>query len=120
MSYLFSKLGVIGYLAGSDEEMIMDIALEAGADDVVTEDDGAIEVQTSPEAFSDVKQALDEAGLTADYAEMTQRASTDVSLSNDDSEKVMRLVDALEDLDDVQEVHTNADYDEAFLEAGAD
>ena len=119
VAYLFNKLGVIGYPAGSDEEMIMDVALEAGADDVVTEDDGAIEVQTSPEAFSDVKQALDEADLQADYAEVTQRASTDVSLGGEDSEKVMRLVDALEDLDDVQEVHTNADYDQAFLESGA-
>ena len=119
VAYLFNKIGVIGYPAGSDEETIMDIALEAGADDVVTEDDGAIEVQTSPELFGDVKQSLEKAGLESDYAEVTQRASTEVSLNGEDSEKVMRLIDALEDLDDVQEVHTNADYDEAFLDAQA-
>lgn len=114
VAYLFNKIGVIGYPAGSDEELVMDTALEAGADDVVTEDDGSIEVQTAPESFADVKKALDGAGLTADYAEITQRASTETELDMENSEKLMRLIDALEDLDDVQEVHFNATFPNDF------
>ena len=114
VAYLFSQAGVIGYPAGSDEELIMDTALEAGAEDVVTEDDGAIEVLTTPGDFAAVKKSLDDAGLTADYAEITQRASTEVDLNVDDAEKLMRLIDALEDLDDVQEVHSNASFPDEF------
>ena len=114
VAYLFSQVGVIGYPAGSDEELIMDTALEAGADDVVTEDDGAIEVLTTPGDFAAVKKSLDDAGLAADYAEITQRASTEVDLNLEDAEKLMRLIDALEDLDDVQEVHSNASFPDEF------
>jgi YebC/PmpR family DNA-binding regulatory protein len=114
VAYLFNKIGVIGYPAGSDEEQIMDIALEAGADDVVTEEDGGIEVHTAPEAFGDVKQALDDAGQEASYAEVTQRASNEIELGGEEAEKLMRLIDALEDLDDVQEVHFNATFADDF------
>jgi len=114
VAYLFNRIGVIGYPAGSDEELVMDTALEAGAEDVVTDDDGSIEVQTTQDNFTEVKKTLKEAGLTADYAEITERASTDVSLDTEDSEKLMRLIDALEDLDDVQEVHFNATFPDDF------
>ncbi len=114
VAYLFSRMGVIAYPGSCDEEVIMDVALEAGAEDVVTEDDGSIEVQTTPENFNGVKKALDEAGLIADYADITERASTDVALDTEKAEKLMRLVDALEDLDDVQEVHSNASFPDDF------
>jgi YebC/PmpR family DNA-binding regulatory protein len=114
VAYLFNKLGVIGFPVESNEEQIMDAALEAGADDVVTEDDGAIEVQTSPESFLDVKNALQETGLEASYAEITQRASNEIELDTENAEKLMRLIDALEDLDDVQEVHFNAAFPDDF------
>jgi len=114
VAYLFSKMGVIGFPAGNDEEAIMDLALEAGADDVVAEGDGSIEVQTSPENFTTVKSALDEANLASDYAEITERASTETALDAENAEKLMRLIDALEDLDDVQEVHSNASFPDDF------
>ncbi|NOY16669.1 MAG: YebC/PmpR family DNA-binding transcriptional regulator [Gammaproteobacteria bacterium] len=114
VAYLFSRMGVIAYPGSCDEEVIMDVALEAGAEDVVTEEDGSIEVQTTPENFNGVKKALDEAGLIADYADITERASTDVALDTEKAEKLMRLVDALEDLDDVQEVHSNASFPDDF------
>ena len=114
VAYLFSKMGVIGFPAGSDEEVVMDAALEAGADDVVTDDDGSLEVLTSPEAFHDVKKALDEVGQSAEYAEITERASIEAALDTENAEKLMRLIDALEDLDDVQEVHTNATFPDDF------
>jgi YebC/PmpR family DNA-binding regulatory protein len=114
VAYLFNKLGVIGFPSGSDEEQIMDAALEAGAEDVVTEDDGAIEVQTAPENYVAVKDALKSAGLEPDYAELTERATTEIELDLEDSEKLMRLIDALDDLDDVQEVHSNAVFPDDF------
>jgi YebC/PmpR family DNA-binding regulatory protein len=114
VAYLFSKMGVIAFPAGSDEEVIMDAALESGADDVVTEDDGSLEVLTSPEAFHDVKKALDEVGQSAEYAEITERASIETALDTENAEKLMRLIDALEDLDDVQEVHSNASFPDDF------
>ena len=88
--------------------------LEAGADDVITEDDGSIEVQTLPDSFIEVKKTLEDAGLTAGYAEITQRASTETELDTENAEKLMRLIDALEDLDDVQEVHFNASFPDDF------
>jgi len=114
VAYLFSKMGVIGFPAGSDEEVIMDAALEAGAEDVVTEDDGSLEVLTTPETFIEVKQALGEAGQSAEYAEVTERASIETALDTENAEKLMRLIDALEDLDDVQEVHSNASFPDDF------
>jgi YebC/PmpR family DNA-binding regulatory protein len=114
VAYLFSKLGIIGYPEDSDEELIMDVALEAGAEDVVTDDDGTIEVLTTAESFAEIKKALEKAGLAADYAEVTERASTEVALDAEDAEKLMRLIDALDDLDDVQEVHSNAVFPDDF------
>lgn len=116
VAYLFTKTGQLLFAAGSDEDIIMEAALEAGADDVITNDDGSIEVLTAWEDFLAVKDALISAGLTPENAEVTQIPSTTVSLELDDAEKLMRLVDVLEDLDDVQNVYTNADISDAVIE----
>jgi YebC/PmpR family DNA-binding regulatory protein len=120
VAYLFNALGILGYPAGSDEDAIMEAALEAGAEDVVTDDDGAIEVQTSLEDFEAVRDAMVSAGLEPEMAELTQRASTDISLNTDDGEKMLKLLDMLEELDDVQNVFSNADFPDELLaqEAG--
>ena len=106
VSYLFSKKGVISY-ESADEEKVMEAALEAGADDVVTNDDGSIDVFTTPEGFGDVLDALEKAGLKPDSAKVSMIASTDAELDADHAETFMKLVDYLEDLDDVQEVYHN-------------
>jgi len=115
VAYLFTKLGVMIYSQESDEDKIMDTAIEAGAEDIVTLDDGSIEVLTSGEGFLNVKEALIIAKLTPDHSELTMRPSTTVELNLDDAQKVMRLVDMLEDLDDVQNVYTNADFSDEVL-----
>ncbi len=117
VAYLFNKTGLLSYPAGADEDAIMEAALEAGAEDVVTNDDGSIDVITTPEGFSDVKAAMAEAGLDTEMAEVTFSASTQAQLDRDDAEKLLRLVDILEDLDDVQEVYTNADISEEIMES---
>lgn len=116
VAYLFSQLGSLTYPAGSDEDAIMEAALEAGAEDVVTNEDGSIEVVTAPENFLDVKTAMLEAGHEPDMAEVTMRAATNVDLPLEEAEQVMKLVDMLEDLDDVQNVYTNADFSDDVLE----
>jgi YebC/PmpR family DNA-binding regulatory protein len=115
VAYLFSKIGTLTFPAGSDEDKLMEVALEAGAEDVVTNDDQTIDVQTSPEAFLDVKQAMLAVGLEPEMAEVTMSPSTSVDLGLEDAEKVMRLVDTLEDLDDVQNVYTNADFSDEVM-----
>ena len=115
VAYLFTKNGTLTFAAGSDEDQIMDVALEAGADDVQTHDDGSIDVLTSPEEFMNVKDAMKAAGLEPEMAEITMMPSTTVDMNLEDAEKVMRLVDALEDLDDVQNVYTNADFSEEVM-----
>lgn len=115
VAYLFSKIGVLNFAPGTSEDEVMEVALEAGAEDVVTEDDGSIEVVTDPDTYSDVKQAMKEAGLAPENAEITQRASVEVELDVEDGEKVLRFLDALEDLDDTQDVFSNAQIpDEAY------
>ncbi|MEE9320204.1 MAG: YebC/PmpR family DNA-binding transcriptional regulator [Granulosicoccus sp.] len=109
VSYLFNQLGVLNYPSGTDEDAIMEAALDAGADDVVTDDDGSIEVITTQESFVDVKEAMVAASFDPAHSEVTMRASTEVSLDVEQGEKLLKLIDALEDLDDVQDVFTNAD-----------
>lgn len=116
VAYLFEKKGLINFAPGADEERIMELALEAGADDVETSDDGSIEVSTAPENFSTVREAFEGAGIEADAAEVSMVAATTIALDKDDAEKLMRLSDMLEDLDDVQKVYTNADIDDDILE----
>jgi len=115
VSYLFSKIGVLAYPAGSDEDVIMDVALEAGAEDVVSNEDGTIDVVTTFEDFLSVKEAMITAGHEPEHADVTMKPSLSVDLNKDDAEKVMRLVDVLEDLDDVQNVYTNAEISEEIL-----
>jgi YebC/PmpR family DNA-binding regulatory protein len=115
VAYLFSKTGILTFAAGSDEDKVMEAALEAGADDVVTNDDGSIDVLTSPENFVDVKEAMAAAGLTPEMAEITMNPSTTVDLALEDAERVMKMVDVLEDLDDVQNVYTNADFSDEVM-----
>lgn len=109
VSYLFTKKGVISYPAGLDEDTVMEAALEAGADDVVVNDDGSIDVFTSPEDFGSVKDALDAAGLEAEMAEVSLIPSTKADLDLETAPKLLRLIDMLEDCDDVQEVYHNGD-----------
>jgi len=115
VSYMFEKQGVLNFPADSDEDTIMDAALEAGAEDVITDDDGSIEVLTAPDSFMDVKEALEAAGLKADNAEVTMRAENKSVLDKDGAEKMLRLIDRLEDLDDVQNVYSNADISDDVL-----
>jgi YebC/PmpR family DNA-binding regulatory protein len=115
VAYLFTKQGVISYSPGANEEAILEVALEAGADDVASNDDGSIDVLTSPEQFLNVKQAMLAAGYEPENAEVTMQPSISVDLELEDAEKVMRLVDALEDLDDVQNVYSNADFSDEVM-----
>ena len=115
VAYLFSKRGILSFAPGSDEDAIMEAALEAGAEDVLSNADGSIDVWTTPEEFNRVNAAMKQAGLQPESAEITMQAATDVQLSLEDAEKVVRLVDMLEDLDDVQNVYTNADFSEEVL-----
>jgi len=112
VAYLFSKIGVLNFAPGTPEDDVMEAALDAGADDVVSEDDGSLEVITTPEAYSEVKDAMIEAGLTPENSEITMRASLEVDLDVESGEKVLRFLDALEDLDDTQDVFSNANIPE--------
>ena len=115
VAYLFEKRGVISYAEGSDEDTIMDVALDAGAEDVVTNDDTSIDVYTTPEAFGAVKDALDATGLEAVNAEVTMVPSTKAELDAETVPKFLRLIDNLEDHDDVQEVYHNAEISDEIL-----
>ncbi|MGY3922246.1 YebC/PmpR family DNA-binding transcriptional regulator [Aeromonas jandaei] len=106
VAYLFSKKGLLTFV-GVDEDALMDAALEAGADDVVTEEDGTIEVYTTPNDFGSVLDGLEAAGFKAQSAEVTMIPSTEAELDAETAPKLMRLIDMLEDLDDVQEVYHN-------------
>ncbi|AKH21775.1 YebC/PmpR family DNA-binding transcriptional regulator [Sedimenticola thiotaurini] len=117
VAYMFSKQGIISFAPGADEDAIMEAALEAGAEDVVTNDDGSIDIMTTPEEFSDVNDAIMASGLKPDNAEVTFSASTMAELDQDSAEKLMKLVDHLEDLDDVQDVYTNADISDEIMDA---
>ena len=109
VSYLFEKHGILNYPAGTDEDTVMEAALEAGADDIVTSEDGSLEVLTTEDVFVDVKEALTAASLIPEHSEVTMRASTEVELDVEQGQKLLKLIDALEDLDDVQDVFTNAE-----------
>jgi len=112
VAYLFSKLGVLNFEPGTSEDEVMEIALEAGADDIIIEDDGSIEVVTTPEAYTDLLAAMEEGGLAPANSELTMRASVEVELDVDTGKKVLGFLDLLEDLDDAQAVYSNADIPE--------
>jgi YebC/PmpR family DNA-binding regulatory protein len=115
VAYLFKKQGVLSYPQGSDEDAIMAVALEAGAEDVVANEDGSIDVMTTPEEFGRVKDAMATANLAAEQAEVTMLAATTINLGLEDAQKMVRLTDALEDLDDVQKVYSNAGISDEVL-----
>ncbi|MFQ5660261.1 MAG: YebC/PmpR family DNA-binding transcriptional regulator [Gammaproteobacteria bacterium] len=115
VAYLFSKAGLICYPPGSDEDALLEAALEAGAEDVITNDDHSIDIITSPDDFVDVKQALVDAGHEPESAEITMRTSTTTTLELKGAESMIRLLEILEDLDDVQKVYSNADIPEELL-----
>lgn len=108
VAFQFKHCGQIILAPGTSEDKVMEVALDAGAEDVLTDDDGAIEVLTQPTDFEAVKSALDKAGLMAGMAEVTYRAENTIELSEEDQVKMQKILDALEDLDDVQEVYHNA------------
>ncbi len=108
VAFQFKHCGQLILAPGTSEDAVMEIVLEAGAQDVVTDEDGAIEVLTDPAEFEAVKAALDKAGLQSAVAEITYRADITIDLSEEDQVKMQKIIDALEDLDDVQEVYHNA------------
>ena len=109
VAFMFRKLGVLSYDAGADEDAITEAAIEAGADDVAVYDDGAIDVLTAPEAFVDVKAAMEAAGLAPGFAEVTMRADNDIAVEGEAAQQVAKLLRWLEDMDDVQNVYSNAE-----------
>jgi YebC/PmpR family DNA-binding regulatory protein len=109
VAFQFKHCGQLLFAPGTNEDKVMEAALEAGAEDVVTGEDGSIEVLTAPADFEAVKEALDKAGLKAEVAEVTMRAETPIELAGEDSQRMQKLLDVIEDLDDVQAVYTNAE-----------
>ena len=113
VSFMFKKLGVLSFAPGANEEKITEVAIDAGADDVVMyPDDGSIDVVTAPDAFEQVKAAMEGAGLKADLAEVTMRADNDIAVTGEPAQQVVKLLRWLEDMDDVQSVYSNADLGE--------
>ena len=115
VAYQFTKSGILSYPKDSDEDSLMEAALEAGADDVVNNDDGSFDVLTQPEAFIDIRDSMKGAGLEPEQAEVTMRAANTTALDLADAEKMVRLLERLEDLDDVQQVYSNADISEEIM-----
>ena len=111
VAFLFKHCGQILFPPGTDENKLLEAALEAGADDVVTNDDGSLEVVTGPYDFLAVKDALAAAGFSPEFAEVTMKPSTEVAMTGDDAARMQKLLDAIEALDDVQDVYTNAVID---------
>ena len=109
VAFQFKHVGQIMFAPGTDEERVMEIALEAGADDVITDEEGGIEVLTAPGDFEAVRDALQAAGFTADMAEVTMRPENTIALEGDDAARMQKLLDMIEDLDDVQDVYHNAE-----------
>jgi len=115
VAYLFNKKGIISLPAGTDEDTVMEVALEAGAEDIVTNDDSSVDVFTSPEDFDAVKEALIVAEFEPVSAEVTMHPELTTSLEVDDARKAMAMIEAFEDLDDVQNVYSNADFSDEIM-----
>ena len=115
VAYLFTQVGQISFPASADEDTLMEAALDAGADDLVANEDGSFDVLTTPELFGAVKDAMTGASLESEQAEVTMRPSTNVSLDADAAKQMLRLLDMLDDADDVQQVYSNADIAEEIL-----
>lgn len=109
VAYMFDKVGLLSFPSGTDEDALMEAALDAGADDVIVNDDTDIDVITNADEFSEVKQSLDAAGFESESAEVTMRAKNHTSLDAEEAEKLLRLLDMLDELDDTQKIYSNAD-----------
>jgi len=120
VAYLFRKVGIISFSNDVDEDAIIEAAMEAGAEDVVNNDDGSVDVMTTPEDYLLVKEAMIAAGFQPENAEVTMNASTKTELDAVTAEKMLRLIDRLEDLDDVQDVYSNADISDEIMETLGD
>ena len=118
VAYLFSKIGLFVFAPTADEEAVMEVVVAAGAEEVETALDGSIEVITTPELFDTVRAALARQGLEPEIAQIVQRPATETELEGDDAQKVVSLVDALEEMDDVQDVFTNASFPEEMVAPG--
>ena len=118
VAYLFSKIGLFVFAPTVDEEAVMEVVVAAGAEEVETALDGSIEVITTPELFDTVRAALAQQGLEPEIAQIVQRPATETELDGDDARKVVSLVDALEEMDDVQDVFTNATFPEEMAASG--
>ena len=114
VSYMFSKQGFISFASG-DEDAIMEVAIEFGADDVITNDDGSIDVMTAPDDFFSVKDALIANNLNPEHSQITMEPTNRIELNLEDAEKFMKLIDRLEDLDDTQDVYHNADISDEVM-----
>jgi transcriptional/translational regulatory protein YebC/TACO1 len=112
VAFQFKHVGQFVFAPGTSEDKVMEVALEAGGDDVITDADGAIEVLCSPPQFEAVKAALEAAGLKPDVSEVTMRAENTVALSGDDAQRMQKLIDVIEDLDDTQDLYHNAEISE--------
>lgn len=112
VAFQFKHCGQLVFAPGTSEDQVMEVALEAGAEDVISGDDGSIEVLTPPAEFEAVKNALEAAGLKAEIAEVTMRAENTIALEGEDSQRMQKLLDVIEDLDDVQDVFHNAELGE--------
>jgi YebC/PmpR family DNA-binding regulatory protein len=112
VAFQFRHCGQFLFAPGTPEDKVMEVAIDAGADDVGTDEEGGIEVTCAPGSFGALKDALAKAGLKADVAEITMKPLNETSLAGDDAAKMQKLLDALENLDDVQQVYTNAEFDE--------
>jgi YebC/PmpR family DNA-binding regulatory protein len=115
VNYLFNHVGELLYPAGSDEDAVMEAAIEAGAEDIIVSDDRSIEVLTEPSEFETVRDQMVESGLEPENAQLTMRASTSAELGPKEAATMIKLLEVLEDLDDVQEVYSNADISEDVL-----
>lgn len=111
VAFQFRHVGQFVFAPGTNEDKVMEVALDAGAEDVIADDDGAIEVLTAPADFEAVKNALEKAGLKPDVAEVTMRAENTIPLAGEDAQRMQKLLDVIEDLDDVQEVYHNAEME---------
>jgi YebC/PmpR family DNA-binding regulatory protein len=112
VAFMFKHCGSLVFEPGTSEDKVMEVALEAGAEDVVTNDDGSIEVITPPADFVGIKEALEAAGLKAVMGEVTMKPDAEVIFTGEDAVKMQKILDALEDLDDVQDVYTSAVIEE--------
>ncbi len=111
VAFQFKNVGQLIFAPGTSEDQVMEVALEAGAEDVIADEEGAIEVLTAPADFEAVKNALEAAGLVPEMAEVTMRSENTIALAGDDATKMQKLLDVLEDLDDVQNVFHNAEIE---------